>query len=511
MFPKRRDPQPPQSQGQPGKTSEPTAATGSVQAAPPEQANAQAQPVRSESDEMRDMWSAMAALLDNTTVRADGSSADASAPYATQEGATVLPPYAQAPAASTDQVGVGAGEEPVAAQADGADATPQQAAPHQTAPQQTAPLPVAPAAFAAAATTGQNTDPGRWAPPSLLPPGSGPSTPIIPVTPIAPATPVAPQAPTDENPGPLLQPGASGVGPQLLPAPDETLFAAPEEPPYVAPYQPSGAPTAFVLREPGSPFTMPAGLDQNAVTLRGRSDGIAIEMGSGKWEDLLQLLSYRLEQTDGFFSNGYVIVDVGTRQMTEAELDSLARVLGSYSMHTGLLRSSAERTFQAALALGIPCAQVALDGTVVNEAMPAQAEDNTWPFFVYRGSLRSGQQLFRPEHIMIMGDVNPGAEVSSSGDILVWGRLRGVAHAGAQGNGHAIIAALDLDPVQLRIASVVAAAQAGQSASGGPRWGSSRSAERRPEIARLANGRLLIEAWDDVKSAGAPLLKRRRA
>ena len=54
-------------------------------------------------------------------------------------------------------------------------------------------------------------------------------------------------------------------------------------------------------------------------------------------------------------------------------------------------------------------------------------------------------------------------------------------------------------------------AQAGQAASGGPRWGTARAAARRPEIARLANGRLLIEAWDDVKSAGAPLLKRRRA
>lgn len=508
MFSKRRDPQPSSSSGQRGaKPGQPPATPPNAAGAPPEQPYAQAQAAaRTESDEMRDMWSAMAALLDNTTVRADGSSADASAPPASPAGSApdeAAPYGAHAEAAryndSPAPDAAGMTEEPPGGPA----------GPFIPAP------PAAPHSQPAAAPA-RGSEPSPWAPPSLLPPGSAPVRPVAPVSRDAPppATAPAPEG-SHEQPGAGGQPGASGVGPQLFPAFDDTLFTSPPSAQYaaqyVAPYAASGAPSAFVLREPGSPFTMPPQLDQNAVTLRGRSDGIAVEIASGKWEDLLQLLSYRLEQTDGFFSGGYVTVDVGTRQMNEAELDLLARVLGSYSMQAGLVRTSAERTFQAALALGIPCAQVGLDGTVVNEAMPALAEDNTYPFFVYRGSLRSGQQIFRPEHIMIMGDVNPGAEVASSGDILIWGRLRGIAHAGAQGNTGAIIAALDLDPVQLRIDTVVAAAQAGQSESGGPRWGAARAAERRPEIARLVSGRLLIEAWDDVKTAGAPLLKRRRA
>ena len=55
----------------------------------------------------------------------------------------------------------------------------------------------------------------------------------------------------------------------------------------------------------------------------------------------------------------------------------------------------------------------------------------------------------------MLGDVNPGARVSAGGDVRVWGRLRGIAHAGQAGNSAARIVALHLRP-QLRIADAVA-------------------------------------------------------
>ncbi len=57
---------------------------------------------------------------------------------------------------------------------------------------------------------------------------------------------------------------------------------------------------------------------------------------------------------------------------------------------------------------------------------------------------------------MLLGDVNPGAMVSAEGSVLVWGRLRGVAHAGREGDASARITALQLRPLQLRIAGAVA-------------------------------------------------------
>lgn len=75
----------------------------------------------------------------------------------------------------------------------------------------------------------------------------------------------------------------------------------------------------------------------------------------------------------------------------------------------------------------------------------------------HRGTLRGGQALANVGHIVVIGDVNPGAELVAGGDILVFGALRGVAHAGAQGDGSARVYALALAPTQLRIATTIAA------------------------------------------------------
>lgn len=73
----------------------------------------------------------------------------------------------------------------------------------------------------------------------------------------------------------------------------------------------------------------------------------------------------------------------------------------------------------------------------------------------HRGSLRSGQKLEVEGSLVIIGDVNSGAEVIAGDNIVVIGTLRGLAHAGAKGNKEAIIAVSTLDAVQLRISNIV--------------------------------------------------------
>ncbi len=73
----------------------------------------------------------------------------------------------------------------------------------------------------------------------------------------------------------------------------------------------------------------------------------------------------------------------------------------------------------------------------------------------HKGSLRSGKKMEIEGSIVIIGDVNSGAEVMATDNIVVLGTLRGLAHAGAKGNKEAIIAAGELDAVQLRIANIV--------------------------------------------------------
>ena len=73
----------------------------------------------------------------------------------------------------------------------------------------------------------------------------------------------------------------------------------------------------------------------------------------------------------------------------------------------------------------------------------------------HKGSLRSGQKIEFEGSIVIIGDVNAGAEVIASENIIILGTLRGLAHAGAKGNKDAIIEAVDIETVQIRIADIV--------------------------------------------------------
>jgi septum site-determining protein MinC len=73
-------------------------------------------------------------------------------------------------------------------------------------------------------------------------------------------------------------------------------------------------------------------------------------------------------------------------------------------------------------------------------------------------TVRSGVEIRHPGTVIILGDINPSGIVIADGDILIWGRLRGVAHAGADGNRESLIMALQMEPTQLRIADAVARA-----------------------------------------------------
>lgn len=108
-------------------------------------------------------------------------------------------------------------------------------------------------------------------------------------------------------------------------------------------------------------------------------------------------------------------------------------------------------TLVAAAALGLEIDP----GTPQTIAAPAPAVVAS-DLLVHRGTLRSGDHLQAEGSVLLLGDVNPGARISAAGNVLVWGRLRGIAHAGVAGDRKARIVALQLRPLQLRIADMVA-------------------------------------------------------
>ena len=103
----------------------------------------------------------------------------------------------------------------------------------------------------------------------------------------------------------------------------------------------------------------------------------------------------------------------------------------------------------------------------------------------YKGTLRSGQVLESETSIIVLGDVNPGATVVSKGNVVVLGSLKGTIHAGAAGNEHAFVAALNMNPMQIRIADSIARSADGPLAAKGNGTG--------PMIAYTEDGNIYME------------------
>ena len=100
------------------------------------------------------------------------------------------------------------------------------------------------------------------------------------------------------------------------------------------------------------------------------------------------------------------------------------------------------------------------------------------------GTLRSGQRVETPFSLIVVGDVNPGADLVAGGDIVVLGSLRGTAHASAYDDDSfdRVIIALQMQPMQLRIGSVLSRG--------------SEEVVRGAEIARIENRRIVVEAFN---------------
>lgn len=77
---------------------------------------------------------------------------------------------------------------------------------------------------------------------------------------------------------------------------------------------------------------------------------------------------------------------------------------------------------------------------------------------IYHGLVRAGEPITFDGDVVVIGDVNPSAEIRATGDIYVFGRLSGIAHAGVDGDRDSVIAATEFAPMQLRIADVVSRA-----------------------------------------------------
>ena len=146
-------------------------------------------------------------------------------------------------------------------------------------------------------------------------------------------------------------------------------------------------------------------------------------------------------------------LDAADRPLTLPELRAIEARLAEAGLHLRAVEAREPLSLVPAAAMGL--STTLLDDPAAATASTAGGHE-AGELSIHRGTLRSGDHLQVEGSLLVLGDVNPGARVSAGGDVRVWGRLRGIAHAGCHGARDARIVALQLRPLQLRIAEAVA-------------------------------------------------------
>lgn len=216
------------------------------------------------------------------------------------------------------------------------------------------------------------------------------------------------------------------------------------------------------------------------LAIKGIRDGLLISLGDGDWGKTLEELLSRLDSNNEFFRGARVALRLGSRPLRVSDLADLRNEFSLRGITFWAALSDAPATQDAARSLGL---LTELPENRPEEGSAPGAGPLGSPALLVQHTLRSGNLIQYSGHVVVLGDVNPGAEIVAGGNVIVWGHLRGVVHAGAEGNKEAMVCALDLSPTQLRIAE--------HAATSPPRKG-----PPQPEIALLRGEKLVAERWD---------------
>ena len=199
------------------------------------------------------------------------------------------------------------------------------------------------------------------------------------------------------------------------------------------------------------------------ITFKGTREGISVTLGEGEWREAMNELELQLArpQAQSFFRGARVLLETGHRAIDVTQIEELIALVSKYDMTLGSVlgdRRSQEAFDQFRAA--IPPPAIPPEEITPTSATPPAVGSETPPdgmaALLIQRSVRSGQRYRYVGTIIVVGDVNPGAELIADGDIIVWGKLRGVVHSGANGNDNAFISALVLAPTQLRIGKFIA-------------------------------------------------------
>jgi septum site-determining protein MinC len=253
-----------------------------------------------------------------------------------------------------------------------------------------------------------------------------------------------------------------------------------------------------------SPIGTPDLQQQNLIQIRATQHGISIVFDpQAPLSDLLSALNTRLQSHAQFYKDADLKLNLGSRVLLPEQLTAVRTTLEEFQLRLSSIICEDQALFERfEQEYGCPVEIIPSDPThdrhsagqaasepssVYSSSTRAGTDKET---IIVRQPCRSGMAFSSQGNMIILGNVNPGAEVRADGDIIIMGELRGNAHAGASGNSSAVIIALMLDPKRLRIADRLAVAP---NVDEDPE--DSASSNIAPEIAYIVGSQIMIEPF----------------
>lgn len=204
------------------------------------------------------------------------------------------------------------------------------------------------------------------------------------------------------------------------------------------------------------------------VVIKGNKSGIRIVLDAElEFDELLNEVEKKFSSSAGFLGNAQVAVSFEGRELTEEEEAILLQCIAEHSDLDVVCVLDNDKKREEYFTQSL------------NERL-LQMNSNTGQFF--KGNLRSGQVMEFETSIVILGDVNVGAQVVSTGNVVVLGALNGTVYAGASGRDNCFVVALKMNPMQIRIGDVIARSSDEKTAP-----------PKEPQIAYLEQGAIYID------------------
>ncbi len=216
------------------------------------------------------------------------------------------------------------------------------------------------------------------------------------------------------------------------------------------------------------------------IQIKGLRDGLMVSLSEAPWEEQSAALLAQIDGQEAFFRGARLALDVGGQVLKVNEMVELRDRLSERNVSLWAVISESPTTEKTAQLLGL-ATRISKPRPEESHSFESGAVGEESALFVNK-TLRSGVRVVYAGHIVVVGDVNPGAEIVAEGSVIVWGRLRGAVHAGSKGAESAIVCALDLLPIRLQIADSMVSL-------------SKKKETGKPEMALLRDEGVVIEAW----------------